>query len=107
MDNKYCRECDKKNSCKKLCKKLEEHLAETVEVKRREEWLTEMEEDHLNTNKTWPSTLSSAEAIIRIYFIEHKSPKEIAKMLKVSRQYVSQVLKKYKPILKENIAKSL
>lgn len=105
--NKYCSECEKKinNTCKKICKVLEEHLQTDIEVNRREEWLSEIEEEHLENNRNWPQTLTSPEQIIRMFFLEHKTSREIQKILNISQQYVSQVVCKYRIIIKKNIGK--
>jgi len=103
--SELCKSCYKKLACKKICKELEEHLKKEIEVKRKEEYLTAIQESHLNNTKTWPSTFSIPEAILRLYFLEHKTHKEIAKCLKISIQYSYQIVKKYKPILIKNIEK--
>jgi DNA-directed RNA polymerase specialized sigma subunit len=102
-----CSGCEKKmdGTCKEICREIEDHLTNDIEVNRKEEWLSEMEEDQLENNRKWPQTLTSPEQIIRMFFLEHKTSREIQKILNISQQYVSQVVCKYRIIIKKNIGK--
>ena len=50
-------------------------------------------------------TKSNEEIIIKLFFIERIKQIEISKIVNVSRPYVSQIVKKYKAILKKNLEK--
>jgi len=109
MKNKFCLECEKKinGSCKKICKRLEQHLEQDVEVKRREEYLTELQESCLNGSKLYPEPPSNTEIILQLFFIDKKTYKYIAKTLNISERYIYKTIAKYKKIMKETIKKSV
>jgi DNA-directed RNA polymerase specialized sigma subunit len=63
-------------------------------------------DDRQSTLQKFPDNLSTSEIIFQLFFFDHKKQGEIAKMLYVSKQYVSRELKKQKEILKQNLSKT-
>ena len=109
MPKDTCLTCDKKSFCKvpdnlkPLCQNLEEYLKKTVDVKQREQPLKKGCE---TVNRIdWPATKSNEELIINMFFTEGKNQSQIARIIKVSHQYVNRIVCKYRKIIKQNISK--
>lgn len=111
-----CDECDKmvvqedgSKHCpipedhRELCRKLEEYLRLSVDIKQREQPIKKGY-DRL-CPKEWPATPSTSELVCRMFFSEHRGVVEIARILEVSHQYVSKTVNKYKKIISQNIKK--
>jgi DNA-binding CsgD family transcriptional regulator len=74
-------------------------------VRRREKLLHDLEPD-VQPGKL-PDKLTTTEIILQLYFVDKKTTKEIMDIVMVSQQYVSKTILKYKPIIVENIKKSV
>jgi len=98
-----CSTCPKKNSCQTLCKE-NEAFTNQDHVLRREKLLHDLQPD--TQAGKWPTIITS-EAVLKLYFADKKKQQEIADILNISQPYISKLIKKYKPIIVENIKKSV
>lgn len=98
-----CQECKKKPFCKSLCEKAEKYV--TQEKSGRREALLEDLNPVIQPGE-WPK-VATTEAILQLFFLDGKKQQDIADIVMVSRQYVSKVIRKYKPIIADNIKKSV
>jgi len=98
-----CTNCPKKNSCRELCKE-NEAFTNQDHVRRREKLLHDLEPGE-QAGK-WPTIITS-EAVLKLYFADKKKQVEIAEILNISQPYISNIIKKYKPIIIKNIKKSV
>jgi hypothetical protein len=108
--NQFCKTCLKKPACKTICKKLGKHL-DDIEVPQREisftELLPNLEDDNAELQPSeWPKKATIL-SILELFFIDGKKQADIADIVMVSHQYISKIIKKYKPIIAENIRKSV
>ena len=97
-----CQECPKRETCRELCKEAEAYVSQD-HVGRRE--CLVKDKDTLTVSE-WPE-ITTPEAILQLYFIDHKTQQEIANIVMKSQQYVSKIINKYRPIIVENIKKSV
>jgi hypothetical protein len=98
-----CSNCEKKNTCRELCKE-NEAFTNQDHVRRREKLLHDLQPD--TQAGKWPTIITS-EAVLKFYFVDKKNQQEIADTLNISQPYISKLIKKYKPIIVENIKKSV
>jgi DNA-directed RNA polymerase specialized sigma subunit len=95
-----CLECDKRETCKVLCKDAEAYVRQD-HTRRRESLLRSS--DNL-APREWPS-ITTYEAIIKYYFSDRLTQRDIAKKLGITQQYVSKIVSKSKQIILSNIRK--
>lgn len=98
-----CQDCPKYLKCRQLCPDAEKYVSQDETQWQKICFTVQIEEMEIKPM----SGLSTTEAILQNYFIERTEPKEIAKNLKISKQYVYRVIKKYSEIIKKNIKKSV
>lgn len=103
---KGCKNCEKRGKCKKLCKEAEKYSNQDYIGINHVEYITMQEADSI-PDQNWPKGLSTIEAIILYRFANFLKPKDIAKKLNISRQYVSKVIKKYRASAIKKIKKSV
>lgn len=104
--NKLCKNCELRNSCKKLCEEAEKYAKQDYIGINHIQYVSE--EDLLSVpDQTWPNGLSTTEAIIQYYFTARWTQAEIAKKLNISRQSVSKTVRKYRAKLKKIITKTV
>ena len=99
-----CSNCPKKNSCKELCQE-NEAFTNQDHVRRREKLLHDLQPD--TQPEDWPGTGRTDEVVLKLYFVDRKTTKEIADIAIISQRYAQQIIKKYKPIIIENLKKSV
>jgi hypothetical protein len=99
-----CSNCPKKNSCRELCKE-NEVFTNQDHVRRREKLLHDLEPG-AQPGK-WQETGGTTETILKLYFVDRKTTKETAEIVFVSDRYVRKIVAKYKPIIAQNIKKSV
>ena len=96
----YCTWCDNRDYCKHLCEDARLY-ADQDHVRRRENLLRSI--DNL-APREWPS-ITTHEAIIKYYFSDRLTQRDIAKKLGITQQYVSKIVSKSKQIILSNIRK--
>lgn len=106
MSKQYCKTCLQKPSCKTICPELEKHLKNDIEVPQREFPIDDFQYEDDSIFKMWPKK-TTIESILLLFFVDHKTQTEIANTICKSQQYVSKVIRKYRPIIVENIKKSV
>ena len=95
----YCAKCPSRENCIALCSRAEAYVGQDY-VKSQEVTIG------LPTyNRVFLSTKTNEEIIICEFFTKGMKQSQIAKMLDISRQYVSKVVNRYKPILLKNLQK--
>lgn len=99
-----CTDCPARSKCTKLCKKMEEYVNQDY-IPQRESLMPDID-DAASILTKYPAELGTSELIAKIYFLDRKTPQEIADMLYVSKRYVNKCIKKYKQILTENLKKT-
>ena len=99
MSKEFCRICDKRSKCVKICQELEIALRKDVEIENKELLLSddyiaeEFDESYSLKNLSTPKLKN---VIIKMYFIERKTPAYIVKKLRCSRQFVHTIIDKRK-----------
>jgi hypothetical protein len=97
-----CSVCKDILICKRLCNKAELYVNQDNVS---QNYALLGNNDIYVENQKWPVFQSSAEVILRMFYKEHKRGYEIAKKLKVSKQYVSEVRRNFKPLYEKKILK--
>ena len=97
-----CGKCKQRPECKTVCYYVEQELIKLT-TKQREKPI-QIDDRHRSRN-SFPETVGTTEIIFQLFFFDHKTSREIAEILYVSKRYVNKVLHKQKQILKENLSK--
>ena len=120
-----CETCEKRESCSELCPEAEAYVNQDYVppydcqfcLNKKHCSIDFMESNLCKERKNVDidlilpemikdlSTKSNEEIIIQLFFVECIKQSEISKIINVSRQYVSQIVIKYKTILKKNLKK--
>lgn len=102
-----CSMCNAKKSCTAICPPIA-WMVRQVEYEPPLESPLESEPQNTKTPSQfspkaatieWPTNESTGVTIIKKYFTEHKTPKQIAKELNISIQYTYREIKKYKELI--------
>jgi len=101
-----CKQCPKYQHCVALCKKAEAFINQDYNKKAWSKIRPTDQIERIQQTKM-PLQLGTTEIILQLFFLDRKSPKEIADTLYKSRRYINKVIHKYKSILAENIKKSV
>lgn len=104
--NKLCKNCELRNSCKKLCDEAEKYVKQDYVGKNHIEYVPAEAMKDI-PDQEWPTGLSTPEVIIQYFFKERMTQAEIAKKLKISRQCVSRNIKKYRDEIKKIMRKTV
>ena len=90
-----CYNCKIRYKCVKLCNTAELYVNQD-NITRKEGLLGDR--DNYLINQKWPGMLAIPQVVISMFFTNLKKQSKIAKKLKISHQYVSAILKQYRPI---------
>jgi DNA-directed RNA polymerase specialized sigma subunit len=101
-----CKECAKRGECTELCNDALAY-ANQDRIGQRYTIISQMDiDEELPGPDQWPQK-TTIETILQLFFVDRKKQTEIAKLLMVSQQYVSKIISQYRPIITENIKKSV
>jgi hypothetical protein len=99
-----CNRCPQKPTCKKLCPPVERYAAQD-EIEPGMEKPLPPEIIGIRSWPKKPNRESTAVQVLKIYFAHQHTQQEIAKMLGISKQYVSKLVRQAKKTIAENIKK--
>ena len=95
----YCAKCSSRSTCQVLCSEAEAYAGQDfIEQK-------EVTIGLPTYNRVFLSTKTNEEIIIYEFFSNGMKQSQIAKMLDISRQYVSKIVIRYRKILLKNLQK--
>lgn len=95
-----CSECDKRASCRTLCKEAEQYADQ--DTKKQAEVTIGLPK--YRNGKVF-MTKSNEEIIMSLYFNKRLKQQEIADIIGINQSHVSRTVRKYKAIIMENLKK--
>ncbi len=102
MSDKFCKACEKKQGCVKICKDLESYLKKGIEINNPELLISnDYIDEEFDQSYSLKNLLHAPrdEVIIKMYFIERVKKAQIAKKLRCSPSIVTRCVQKYERIL--------
>jgi hypothetical protein len=119
----YCTDCPKREGCIELCPEAEAYVNQDYappfecQMCEDKDYCTQ---EYMESGNCWKqfrglfdeiserygniATIDNLQAILIMYFREHKKISEIAKSLKISHQYVSFTVKRYLKVIRRNLS---
>ncbi len=104
MPKEFCRVCQERAGCTKICNELELHLKKDIEIEGKELLLSpDYIDEEFDESKSLKNLASPPlnEIIIKMYFKERMSQAKIAKKLRCHHSYVTQCVQKYLRLLNQ------